>query len=98
MFDGSCSYIMGDDVPLKKNTWFPPPPPSVECCQRCGTCWQAPTCTALKEYLEFAKEITPYDDFKKICAAEDRTNKNFRNCMCCKEILTCSILKRVRSR
>ena len=93
--DGSCSYIMGDDVPLTENKWWtPPPPPSVACCQRCASCWRAPTCEPLKEHFEFAKEISAPDSFKKICATEDRSKPHFHDCLNCKEILTCKILRR----
>ena len=90
----SRTIVITDGV---KNNLPPPPPPSVECPQRCGTCWRASKCQALKDYLEFAKEITPADNFKSICADEDRTNPHFRDCMNCSQILFCPILKRVMS-
>lgn len=98
MFDGSCSFWMGDDVPLTKNTWYPPPEPSVECPQRCASCQWAPTCEGLKRQFEFAKDFQEYmDDYWEICRQEDRSLKNFHDCLNCKRILTCKILKRSMS-
>ena len=73
----------------------PAPPPDLNCPQRCGRCWQAPKCAALKEFFEFAKETEPQGDFKEICQSGDRAHENFRNCMGCRRIVYCEILKRV---
>ncbi|MBR0061801.1 MAG: hypothetical protein IJP68_10030 [Selenomonadaceae bacterium] len=67
----------------------------LNCPQRCGACWQAPSCAALKEFIEFAKETEPQGDFKALCQSGDRSNENFRNCMACKCIVHCEILRRV---
>lgn len=73
----------------------PPPEPDFNCPQRCGSCYNAPTCAALKEHIEFAKEIPLPEDFKDLCQSGDRDQENFRNCMMCKRIVRCEILKRV---
>ena len=73
----------------------PAPPPDLNCPIRCGSCYNAPTCAALKDFIEFAKETEPPGDFKALCQSGDRSNENFRNCMACKRIVRCQILKRV---
>lgn len=99
VFDGSCSFWMGDDAELTPNTWHPLPPPSVECPQRCASCWQAPDCVGLKKQIEFVKDyIKDYEDcmndYWEICRQENRSLKNFHDCLNCKRILNCIILKR----
>ncbi|MBR0062415.1 MAG: hypothetical protein IJP68_13155 [Selenomonadaceae bacterium] len=71
------------------------PPPDLNCPQRCGSCYNAPTCAALKEFIEFAKETEPQGDFKALCQSGDRSQENFRNCMGCRRIVRCQILRRV---
>lgn len=73
----------------------PPPAPSVECCQKCASCWRAPTCQGPKEHFAFVKEYpTIGQSFKEICKAEARAAENFHNCLYCRDILSCKILRR----
>lgn len=73
----------------------PAPPPDLNCPQKCGSCYNAPTCAALKDFINFAKETSPPGDFKALCQSGDRSQENFRNCMACKRIVYCEILRSV---
>lgn len=86
-----------DDEPsaIEKSELGEPAPPDLNCPQRCGCCYNAPNCAALREHIEFSKEIPAQDDYQKHCQSGDRSQENFRKCMWCKRIVHCEILRRV---